>query len=228
MPKRSRVSIGNDPVHREALRILRANLLVTLADLENPIVIVTSALAGEGKTSTCTGLARSLSSTGLRVVLVDLDLRRPNAHRWVGGHNESGVVDVLLQRRPLDECLQFIEPAADQEDGGSGLYFLASGEGASNPTELLGTTRTARLLESLSAQADIVLLDTPPILPVADTLVVGRMAAGALLVVEARHTPITSVLQAKDALTRNQTRLLGVALNKLQARDLASSALYGY
>lgn len=228
MPKRSRYGIRNDPKHREALRILRSNLLVTIADLENPVVIVTSAEAGEGKTSTCTGLARSLSTTGLRVVLVDLDLRRPSAHRWVGGHNETGVVDVLLQRRSLDECLQFIEPSPDETGAAPGLYFLASGEGASNPTELLGTTRTSRLLESLSAQADIVLLDTPPVLPVADTLVVGRMAAGALLVVESRSTPITSILHAKDALIRNQTRLLGLALNKIESRDLASGGLYQY
>jgi Mrp family chromosome partitioning ATPase len=94
----------------------------------------------------------------------------------------------------------------------------------SDPTELLATPRTAQLLEWLAEQADIVLLDTPPVLPVADTLVIGRLAAGAVLVVEARRTPAPAAKRAKDALTRNQTRLLGVVLNKYQARY----AGYGY
>jgi non-specific protein-tyrosine kinase len=84
------------------------------------------------------------------------------------------------------------------------------------------------LLEALSKQADIVLLDTPPVLPVADTLVIGRLAAGAVLVIEARRTPIPAVIRAKDALTRNQTRVLGVALNRLQDRDAGESTGYGY
>lgn len=214
--------------HREAFRILRSNVLVSIAGLANPVVIVTSAEPAEGKTSTCTGLARALCSAGLRVVLVDLDLRRPTAHRWIGGHNETGVVDVLLQRHTLDEALQFI-PVKERDGAEStGLYFLAAGEGATNPTELLGTARTARLLETLALQADIVLLDTPPVLPVADTLVIGRMAAGALLVCESRRTPISSIRQAKDALTRNQTRLLGVVVNKIEARDMAHGTRYDY
>jgi capsular exopolysaccharide synthesis family protein len=206
------------------MRILRSNLLVAIADLDNPVVIVTSARAGEGKTATCAGLAASLSLAGLRVVLVDLDLRRPDVHRWIGGHNEFGVADVLLERRSLEHCLQFIALGDGEGTDGVGLYFLATGEGIANPSELLGTTRTSRLLESLAKQADIVLLDTPPVLPVADTLVIGRMAAGALLVAEARRTPIPAIREAKDALTRNQTRLLGVVLNKAAQRDVG----YGY
>ena len=80
---------------------------------------------------------------------------------------------------------------------------------SANPTELLGTPRTGRLLDALAKEADIVLLDTPPVLPVADTLVIGRLAAGAVLVVESRRTPVQMVNRAKAALIRNQTRILG-------------------
>ena len=97
-----------------------------------------------------------------------------------------------------------------------------------NPTELLGSGRTQQLLEGLAKQADLVLLDTPPVLPVADTLVVGRMAAGAVLVTESRTTSIDAVNKAKDLLTRNQTRLLGVVLNKFEQRDSASTFGYGF
>jgi Mrp family chromosome partitioning ATPase len=86
----------------------------------------------------------------------------------------------------------------------------------SSPTELLSTPSMRSLLEQLASQADLVLLDAPPVLPVADTLVIGRLAAGAVLVVEARKTPVPAVRRAKDALTRNQTRLLGVVLNKFK------------
>lgn len=214
---------GLDPiaVRDESFRILRSNVLVALSELANPIVVVTSTQAGEGKTATCATLARSLAESGKRVVLVDVDLRKPDAHRLVNAHNEVGVVDVLTRRADLADCLQFISVG-----DGRGMYFLAAGSRAENPTELLGTAQTADLLDLLAAQADVVLLDTPPVLPVADTLVIGRLAAGAILVVEAGRTPVPSVLQTKGALTRNQTRLLGVVLNRCETRD--SLVGYGY
>jgi Mrp family chromosome partitioning ATPase len=86
----------------------------------------------------------------------------------------------------------------------------------------------AQLLDALATQADIVVVDTPPVLPVADTLVIGRMAAGALLVVEARKTPVAAIQRAKDALTRSQTRLLGLVVNKMQAKDADLGYGYGY
>lgn len=211
----------------EALRILRSNLLVAIHDLESPIVIVTSAVPGEGKTATCAELAMSISQSGMRVVLVDLDLRKPDAHHWVGAHNRRGVAEVLRQECSLDDALQYID-TSDSQERPSGLYFLATGDAEGAPSELLGTARMRKVLEALAGQADIVLLDTPPVLPVADTLIIGRMVAGALLVIESRSTPLNSVIKARDALARNQTRLLGVALNKLAERDLLSDFGYGY
>jgi receptor protein-tyrosine kinase len=213
---------------REAFRVLRSNLVVAIADLPNPVVVVTSANEGEGKTSACVNLAQSLAAAGPRVVLVDLDLRNPQSHRLLGTNNTVGVSDVLLDRRPLDECLRYVQlPVADSSRV-AGMYFLSAGPHVGNPTELLSTPRTGRLLEVLSAQADIVLLDAPPVLPVADTLVIGRLATGAVLVVEARHTPAPAVQRAKDALTRNQTRLLGVVLNKFRAKYATDAAVEGY
>lgn len=204
---------------REAMRILSSNLLVAVTELANPVVLVTSAQPGEGKTTTCAGLAASLSKAHLRVVLVDMDLRHPDVHAWIGGHNEFGVVDVLLERRSLQDCLQFIEHGEGDGPGERGFYFLATGERAINPADLLSTRRTVSLFKALAAQADIVLMDTAPVLSVADTLVIGRMTAGALLVVEAGRTPIAALREAKDSLTRNQTRLLGVVLNKAEERS---------
>jgi len=212
-------------VREEAFRVLRSNLLVSTNELANPVVVVTSAQPGEGKTSTCVSLARSLAMAGPRVVLVDLDLRKPDAHHRIGADNVPGVADVLLDRRRLDECLQFLPPPSASPTA-KGLYFVAAGDAASDPTELLGSPRAGRMLDALARQADIVLLDTPPVLPVADTLVIGRLAAGAVIVVEAGSTSTQAVLRAKDALIRNQTRLLGVVLNKV--KDKENEDVYGY
>jgi capsular exopolysaccharide synthesis family protein len=210
----------------EAFRVLRSNLAVALSDLERRIVIVTSAFAGEGKTATTVNLARSMADAGQRVVVVDLDLRHPDTHRWLGAHNEFGVSDVLLDERPLEQALQFVEVRPGSR--ARGLYLLSTGRPVANPTELLGSRRTALLLDALVSQADIILIDTPPVLLVADTLVIGRMAAGALLVAEVRRTPTAAVQRAKDSLIRNQTRLLGLVLNKFQTHDSELGYGYGY
>jgi capsular exopolysaccharide synthesis family protein len=219
---------GRATPNAEAYRILRSNLTIALLELERPSVVVTSARAGEGKTSTAVNLARALAVAGHRVVLVDLDLRHPDAHRWLGAQNELGVTDVLTRQRSLGECLQFVPTDESNPGSGEGLYFLPTGFTVPNPTELLSSPRTPALLGALASQADVVLIDAPPVLPVADALVIGRMVGGAMLVVETRKTPVGAVQQAKDALTRSQTRLLGVVVNKLQPKDARSDQGYGY
>jgi capsular exopolysaccharide synthesis family protein len=215
--------VARDGATDEAFRVLRSNLFVALSDLANPIVVITSAQAGEGKTSTCAGLAVSLASVGQRVVVVDFDLREPDLHRYFGVSNELGVTSFLLEREPLANCLQYI--ALDQSGADDqGLYLMSTGPAVSNPTELLTAERTKRLLDALAEQADVVLVDSPPVLPIADTLEIGRMAAGAILVVEARRTEAVAAQRAKDALTQNQTRLLGVIINKVPSDEIS----YGY
>lgn len=199
--------------------MLRSNLSVSLGDLERPTVLVTSAFAGEGKTATAVNLACSLAMTGQRVVLVDLDLRHPDLHHWVGLDNNQGVTDVLLGRSTVEDCLEDGYVEIGGADWTRGMYVLRSGPQVENPAELLGSRRMNALLDALASQADVVIIDTPPVLLVADTLVIGRMTAGALLVVESRRTSIASVQHTKDALIRNQTRMLGVVLNKYRSRD---------
>jgi len=206
---------------REALRVLRSNLDSALRDLENPVVLVTSANEGEGKTSTCVPLAKSMAAAGTGVVLLELDLRNPGAHALLGVPNEVGAVDVLSGKATQEEALQYVQTAPN-----TGLWFMPTGTTVSNPTELLDTNRTVSLLNALANQADIVLVDTAPVLPVADTLVVGRLAAGALIVVEARRTPAPAVQRAKEMLMRNQTRILGLVLNRLRPGD--ATYTYGY
>ncbi|MBA2283576.1 MAG: CpsD/CapB family tyrosine-protein kinase [Actinomycetota bacterium] len=228
MRKRNRppaTRIGSADVETdEAFRVLRSNLLVTLSDLANPIVVITSAQAGEGKTSTCAGLATALASTGRRVVVVDFDLRRPDLHKHLDAANDVGVSSFLLGERPLAECLQYVSLPPAPGGADAGLYLLAAGPLVASPAELLSSVRIKRLLDALAAQADVVLIDSPPVLPIVDTLEICRRAAGAILVVEVRRTEIGAAQRAKDALIQNQTRLLGVIVNKVPRSELS----YGY
>ncbi|MBV9951293.1 MAG: CpsD/CapB family tyrosine-protein kinase [Acidimicrobiia bacterium] len=203
--------------------MLRSNLDVAVSELDNPCIVITSAAEGEGKTSTCVALAQSLAATGSKVVLVDLDLRDPDAHEVIGGHNDVGVSDVLLGRCGVEECLQRVTLDSGEGMPPSGLFFLAAGPRVANPTELLSEARLAQALDGLAAVADIVFLDTPPVLAVADSLVIGRLAAGAVLVVQAGVTPAPLVKRAKEALERNQVGLLGVVLNQFDPRFAAEA-----
>lgn len=206
----------------EAYRILRTNLLVAASSLDRPTVLFTSARAGEGKTATVAYLGRVMALAGQHVVLVDLDLRRPDLHRAFGLTNDKGASDVLRGRVGLDDALQYVafSHSLDQPDQAErGVYVLTGGTVAENPSELLGSVRTTQLLDVLGDQADIVLIDSAPVLPTADTLILSSLVGGAVLVVEARRTPMPVVLQAKDALTGNQARLLGVVVSKLHPRE---------
>ena len=216
---------GDGTTPDEAYHILRANLLVAVANLERPTIVFTSARAGEGKTSTVVNLGRVMALAGQRVVLVDLDLRHPDIHRPFQLPNERGVSDVIRGRAGLEECLCYVEIEGSRDESDKperGLYVLTGGSVPENPSELLGTGRTGRLLEGLADQADLVLIDSAPVLPIADTLVLGRLVGGIVLVVEARQTPIPVVQHAKDALIRNQARLLGVVISKMHPQDAAA------
>jgi protein-tyrosine kinase len=210
----------------EAYRIVRTNVMASLADVEQPRVAITSANAGEGKTVTCANLAVSFARAGQRVVLVDFDLRHPDAHQLVGAHNRVGMCDLLLGQRTMEECLQYLELPVLDTQSAQGVYFIGAGQPVRNPTELLGTSRTSVILEELGRQADLVLINAPPVLAVADMLVIGRIVSGAILVVEAHRTTVTEVNKARDLLTRQQTPIIGLVLNKARRRDRADD--YGY
>lgn len=227
--------------HDEAFRTLRSNVLVATSELTNPSIMITSAVPGEGKTSTCAALAESIAASGPMVVAVDLDLRRPDLHTRFGVDNARGVSDVLSGRATVADCLVRVgltgdaaAEAADPDDdttdrgypGRGALFVLPAGQPVSHPSELLGGPRTAQVLEALREHADFVLIDTPPVLPVADALGIGRLASGALLVVETGRVPLPAVQRAQAELARAQIRILGMVLNRFE--DQGSLAPYHY
>ena len=194
----------------EAYRMLRTN--VDFAQVSRPVqtLMVTSSHPGEGKTTTLVNLAISMAESGRRVIAVDSDLRRPTVHKVLGITNTVGLTNLLLTDNPdLGGALQ----STHVPD----LRVIPSGPIPPNPTELLRSSRMARLLERLRAEADLVLLDSPPVLAVADPMVLGAQIDGVILVVDAGVTRVQALAAAKEQLTRSSAQLLGVVLNKLSS-----------
>ena len=194
-----------------AYRTLRTG--VQFLGLERPmgIVQVTSANAQEGKTTTIANLAVALANAGERVVVVCCDLRRPRIHDFFGLSNEIGFTSVLLGKVPLSGALQ---EAPNQPR----VYVLASGPLPPNPSELLSSRRTVEVLTSLRAEADIVLLDAPPVLPVTDALVLSGRVDATLLVCVAGATARKEVARAAELLRQVDAPLVGAVLNGVSER----------
>lgn len=203
----------------EAFRVLRANL--QFLDLDSPprAVVVTSARPEEGKTSTTMNLAISLAQTGQRVLLVDCDLRRPQLASTLGLERSVGLVTALLGTAPLEDCIQ--------RHSDSGVDVLTSGPVPPNPAEVLQSETSKKLLDRLRSMYDMVVIDAPPLLPVADAAVLAHQVDGAILVVRHGYTTKGEVAAAKERLVGVGARLLGVTVNMTPRRARGGSA-YGY
>jgi succinoglycan biosynthesis transport protein ExoP len=194
--------------HRsEAIRHLRTNL--QFFDPANPprTIVVTSPVRGEGKTTTAINLAIALSDAGSRVALVDADLRRPSVAQYLGLGNAIGLSTLLSGEADIRDAIQ--------SWGQGTLHVLPSGKVPPNPSELLGSRSMSDLLEQLTGQYDIVLIDTPALLPVTDAAVLASMTDGALMVAAAGLVERQQLAGALGSLQDVGARVLGVALNRL-------------
>lgn len=196
----------------EAYRVLRTNVQFSTIDRPGQKLLVTSANPGEGKSTTAANLALVMAQTGKRVVLIDSDLRRPSLHRFFGLNNEQGLTNLLLSPQPgMNGCAQHTRF--------ENLAVITSGPLPPNPSELLASSRMDALLKSIESQADIVIIDSPPTLPVADASILASKVDGTLIVVDSSRTRIKSLAAAKEALERSKTHILGAVLNKLGRRS---------
>lgn len=203
----------------EAYRTLRTNL--QFSSLDHPLrsLVVTSAVATEGKTTTAANLAVVLAQSGKRVVLVDADLRRPSAHKLFGLSNGAGLTTALVEEPTvLNGFLRETEV--------ENLRLLTAGPVPPNPQELLGSQRMEELLRRLERQVDIVVLDTPPTLVVADANILAARADGVLMVVNTGRTRRTAVRQAVDSIQQVGANLIGAVLNMVDTRGVRGSYYY--
>jgi capsular exopolysaccharide synthesis family protein len=189
----------------EAYRTLRTNLQFTMLDRPSRVLLVTSPLAGEGKSTTLANLAVVSAESGLRVVVLDADLRRPRMHELFATSQAPGFSSLALRDEPGDVPLQ--------DTTVPGLRVLTSGVLPPNPSELLASPRTAAILEALRELADLVLVDSAPVLPVSDAAVLAARCDGVLMVVRYGKTPRDAARRAREQLDKVGARILGVTIN---------------
>ncbi len=203
----------------EAYRQIRTNL--QFIDVDNPakVIVVTSSLPGEGKTTVAVNLAVVLAQSGARVALIEADMRRPRVTRYLGMISGAGLSNVLSGAAYLDDVLQ---PYGDGQ-----LSVMAAGPMPPYPSEMLGSQQMRGLLDALREQYDYVILDAPPLLPVTDGAVLSVAADGAIVVARHGVTTRAQLQQATSDLRRIDARLLGVVLNRIPAKA-ASGYGYGY
>jgi succinoglycan biosynthesis transport protein ExoP len=191
----------------EAFRTLRTAVLFSTPTAAPKLILVTSATANEGKTVNCLNLAATLAESGSRVLLVDVDLRHPSCHRAFGVENTSGLSTYLAGQTGLDEIARIIDAPH--------VWFVPAGPSPPNPAELVGSTRMADMMALAREEFDFVILDSPPVTPVSDALVLARASDGVVLVVKGQDTPKDVVRRARDQLTLTGARLLGTVVNNV-------------
>lgn len=201
----------------EQFRTLRTELFHAAESRRTQIVTVTSAVADEGKTSTLLNLALAIAqSRERRVLVIEGDLRRPSFSAYLALHPLTGINDVLNEGTDVFRSMFRIEEP--------GLYVLPVTEEANNPTEMLSSERLGDMLESLREYFDFILLDSPPVMPFADSRLLANHSDAVILVIRAGVAPYETVEKAIEALPRD--RIMGIVLNG--AEHLREAGYYDY
>ena len=206
-----RIIVKENPSSIVSESYRKAKVSLDFASLDNPLKVIqiTSSLQGEGKTTTAINLAASYAEDGKKVLLVDLDLRRPKLHRAFKIENKNGIVDVLANKITLDEAIK-------EKDG---LYLLNKGSDVPFPTSLLNSVAIVSLFETLKANFDIIIVDCPPVLAVSDAVVISKYSDGCIFVVSQKHTDKASAKQSIATLKQNNVNILGVVFTQISKKD---------
>ena len=208
----------NDPKNpaAEAYRVIRTSVQFAQAGKELQTIALTSCTPNEGKSTTIANLAVVLTQAGKSVLLIDCDMRNPTVHKNFNLSNKVG----------LSSCISMGTEVADavQATGIEGLDALTAGVIPPNPSELLGSERMQNILQRAKEEYDYVLIDTPPVLPVTDSLVLGSMVDGLILVIDSGEIKVEMAREVKNQLVHAGANILGVVLNKVRSEHHG----YGY
>ncbi|KLN63530.1 GumC family protein [Vibrio sp. VPAP30] len=196
-------------VFQESIDSIRTSLVLSLHNTQRKLIAVSSSVPGEGKTTTSVNLALSFSKLE-KVLLIDCDLRKPSiAQRFKLNPSTPGLVNHLLMNHPLEESITSIE--------GSNLDVMSAGMVAPDPQELLGSQGFAEMIRDLETKYDRIIIDTPPILPVKDSFIVGKITGGIILVLKANSTTKSVYKHTMTLFTKHTIAIDGVVLNQVPA-----------
>ncbi len=205
--------------YSEALRSLRSAVLLSNVDDPPRVIVLTSALPSEGKTTMALSLGRSAAASNVRTIVIDADLRNPSVARTLGLKPKAGLVEYLAGQVSLDEVLIV--------DEASGLFVLPgiAGSSPASPPDLIGSASMRSLLEKLKTEFSLVLLDSAPVLVVSDTRILGQISDKLVFIVQWEKTPRGATEEAVHALRQFDVDIAGVVFSRL---DLRRHARYGY
>ena len=202
----------------ESYRALRTSLLLSNLGSPPKVVMVTSALPQEGKTTTSINTAVVLAQKGVRVLLIDADMRRPSIHKTLGMGPHSGLSNVLTGSIPLEKAITSTTVLPN-------LFVLPAGTPPPNPAELLASANMREVLAQLREQYDHIVIDTPPTLSVTDAVVLSPRSDACILVIRSGQTTKQALRRSRDVLVQVNAKVVGVLLN---AVDLSSPDYYYY
>lgn len=203
----------------ESYRTLRSAILLSRAEEPPRTILLTSAGAGEGKTTTVVNTAVVFAQMGARVLIIDCDLRRPRCHKILGVDNDIGLTEFLAGQVEVEKVLK---PTKAEN-----LYVITSGARPPNPAELLGSKKMRETINILREQWDYVFIDSSPLLAVSEAVVLATMVDGVLLVVDSDKTPKHVVKDARMRLNNPRINMLGVLLNRVNTREGTYASYYG-
>lgn len=208
----------NDPKNpaAEAYRVIRTGIQFAQAGKELQTIALTSCTPNEGKSTTIANLAVVLTQAGKSVLLIDCDMRNPTVHKNFNLSNKVGLSSCISMDTALSDAVQ--------KTSIEGLYALTGGVIPPNPSELLGSEQMKNLLQRAKEQYNYVLIDTPPVMPVTDALIVSRFVDGMILVIASAEVKVEMARDVKNQLVNAGANILGVVLNKVRSEHHG----YGY
>jgi capsular exopolysaccharide synthesis family protein len=204
----------------EVYHKLRMSILLARADEPPVTLLFTSSMAGEGKTITTTNTAIMFARMGSRVLVMDADLRQPSCLRALRVESDRGLSDYLAGLVPLE---QVIAPTSVPN-----LSVLGAGSKPPSPTELIGSRKMAHTLALLKQEYDFIFIDSPPVVPVSDAVVLSTMVDGLIFIVRGQNTPKEIVRDALAQLSQKNSKILGMVLNRVDMRSPEYRYYYRY
>lgn len=204
-------------ISAEAYRSLRTSIKFSSVDKTIKTIVVTSSIPGEGKSTISGNLAITLSQSGARVLLIDCDLRKPSIHKKFRVVNDLGLTDILVDKCSLKDVIKKIDEY---------LFMITAGTIPPNPSEIVGSNSMEDLIKELSLSFDYIVMDTPPVIPVTDPLLLAAKSDATIIVVRARKTKEKIIRQAYDELIKVNSNIIGSILNDSETKT--NNSYYEY